>query len=272
MIEEDRILPYQPSFPAGRRVLVIAPHPDDDIIGCGGSTMIHLGVLDPVRVVFLTRGDQGDFTGRFGEDYPLIREQEALEAARTTGVQDIRFLPYLDRQVQAREPLIRDLVSVMEDHRAELVYCPSPMEAQPDHREAAFAAWSAVHRLSRAVEVAFYETSTPLKPTILVDISTVMERKMTALYCHRSQFLDYDWSDRVRALARFRTISLIGQAEYAEAFWMARAEPDKPRSLREAHIENTMLREAYPPPRREWEWRVRVPFTRGRMVLTLKKS
>ncbi|MBI4776489.1 MAG: PIG-L family deacetylase [Deltaproteobacteria bacterium] len=233
MIEEERILPYRTMSLTGKRVLVVAPHPDDDIIGCGGALIRHVRAGDPVRVVFLTRGDKGDFTGRFGAEYPAVREAEARDAARLIGVHDLEFLPYRDREVRPDAPLVRDLSAALSTHQAGLVYGPSPTEAHPDHRAAAKALWTAAAHCDFPIRVAFYETSAPLKPTVLVDISDIMEMKMEALHRHRSQLMDVDWSDRVRGLNRFRTITLIGQAEYAEAFWVT--EPGPSLSLEKAY-------------------------------------
>ncbi len=54
MQTEDKLIPFHSIDPTGRRVLVLAPHPDDETIGCGGSLVLHAAAGDPVRVIFLT--------------------------------------------------------------------------------------------------------------------------------------------------------------------------------------------------------------------------
>ena len=272
MIEEERILPYRTTSLTGKRVLVVAPHPDDDIIGCGGALIRHVQAGDPVRVVFLTRGDKGDFAGRFGDEYPAVREAEARDAAQLIGVHDLEFLPYRDREVRADAPLVQDLAAALKAHNAGLVYGPSPTEVHPDHRAAAQALWTAATQPDLPVQVAFYETSVPLKPTVLVDISDVMELKMEALHRHRSQLMDMNWSDRVRGLNRFRTITLIGQAEYAEAFWVA--EPGPSLSLEKAYEDvcglaqvKASLGSSDPGSQR----RLRIPLLRGALTVGYEK-
>ena len=64
METEEKLIPYQSSDLTGKRVLMLAPHPDDETIGCGGSLALHAGAGDPIKVVFLTNGAKGDTSGR----------------------------------------------------------------------------------------------------------------------------------------------------------------------------------------------------------------
>jgi len=76
-------------------VLVVAPHPDDEALGCGGAVLAHVDAGDQVKVAFLTSGEGGLAT------YPVdearrVREEEASKAATVLGFSDVSFLRLRD--------------------------------------------------------------------------------------------------------------------------------------------------------------------------------
>ncbi|MCC7171569.1 MAG: PIG-L family deacetylase, partial [Planctomycetes bacterium] len=90
--------PIRSSAPPARgRVLVLAPHPDDETIGPGGTVRLHVELGDEVHALFLTAGTSGDPTGR--EDkvaYASRRQDEARAAARVLGIAAQEFWGFPD--------------------------------------------------------------------------------------------------------------------------------------------------------------------------------
>ena len=91
------------------RVLVLAPHPDDEVIGCGGIIQQAVAQHCPLRIVFLTYGDNNQWSFLLYRKHPvvvpkamqnmgLIRRNEALAAAKVLGVpkESLVFLGYPD--------------------------------------------------------------------------------------------------------------------------------------------------------------------------------
>jgi LmbE family N-acetylglucosaminyl deacetylase len=100
MQNEGRLVPYHSTDLTGRRVLVLAPHPDDETFGCGGSMILHRDAGDPVKVVFLTNGAMGDISNQSDkETYVALRKKEAEKACANLGVMDLEFWPYEDRSL-----------------------------------------------------------------------------------------------------------------------------------------------------------------------------
>jgi LmbE family N-acetylglucosaminyl deacetylase len=60
MLQESDIIPYHLSHPPGERAIVLAPHPDDETLGCGGTIRLLLKSKRPVKVIFLTSGEKAD--------------------------------------------------------------------------------------------------------------------------------------------------------------------------------------------------------------------
>ena len=81
-------------------VLVIAPHPDDESIGCGGSICLHRRRGDAVRVVFLTSCERG-IDGIPPETARSVRKVEAAQALGVLGVERMDFLRLPDLSLSA---------------------------------------------------------------------------------------------------------------------------------------------------------------------------
>jgi LmbE family N-acetylglucosaminyl deacetylase len=103
-----------------RRVLCVAPHPDDEVIGCGGVLAMHAGRGDAVRVVLATGGAE--------------RTAESRAALAVLGVRDVVALELEDGRLGAAYELVERLRAQLDDHRPALIYAPGPFEHHPDHR------------------------------------------------------------------------------------------------------------------------------------------
>ncbi|MCX5880707.1 MAG: PIG-L family deacetylase [Deltaproteobacteria bacterium] len=100
-MNEEQFIPFHTTDLAGTRVLVLAPHPDDETIGCGGTLALHAAAGDPVRVLILTNGEKGDVFGRFDRNaYIAIRQQETRSACASLGISDVMFWPYEDHSIR----------------------------------------------------------------------------------------------------------------------------------------------------------------------------
>ena len=96
LIEADTI-PYDAARLLGERLLVLAPHPDDEVIGCGGLIAKHLREGRAVRVVVATDGAEADQSVGDRDAYRARRESESRRALAILGDADIHFLRFPDR-------------------------------------------------------------------------------------------------------------------------------------------------------------------------------
>jgi LmbE family N-acetylglucosaminyl deacetylase len=199
-------------------VLVVAPHPDDESIGCGGIVRAHARRGDRVHVAYLTSGERG-ITRPTREEAWRVREGEALAAAEVLGVASHTFLRLPDYGLsECTGTLARLLASIVAAEEPRLILAPHADEAHPDHRGALTATMCALASHDRAVPVLLYEVWTPLATYDHVeDVSAVMPTKLRAVRCHTSQLQGFRYDTAVRGLNRYRGV-MAGRCAYAEVF------------------------------------------------------
>jgi len=229
-LSEPELVPFSASDPPGARVLVLAPHPDDETLGCGGSLRILIKGGKAVKVLFLTKGEKAVEDPVSREQYTEVREKEAKKAMRILGVSEYEFLRFPDRELLSQVGLLREKVmAVIDSFRPDTIYSTSPIELNPDHRAAAAVAGEMMN--DRGVMVAFYELVTPIRPNILIDVSTVYRFKKRAIKAYRSQLKITDYLKMISSLNAYRTITLGRGVRYAEAFWLLRGDASPERWL-----------------------------------------
>jgi N-acetylglucosamine malate deacetylase 1 len=201
------------------KVLVIAPHPDDESIGCGGTLCLHAKNGDRITVVYLTSGELG--LKHLPRDKAwLTREREAEKAARILGVSASYFLRLPDwRTGENISKAAKQLAPLLKRAKPDLVYLPHEQEWHPDHKAALPIVRAALRGLRRpGPTLRTYEVWTPLFDYDRVeDISTVMPRKLRALQAHHSQLKEFDYARAVSGLNAFRG-ELAARCRYAEVF------------------------------------------------------
>jgi glycosyltransferase involved in cell wall biosynthesis/LmbE family N-acetylglucosaminyl deacetylase len=219
MMNEQQVIPYYTTNLCGHRVLVLAPHPDDETFGCGGALLLHRRQQDAVRVIFLTSGEAGDWQGGTDpEEFRARREAEAVKALACLGVIEWEFWRYPDRGVAADGRLINRLSEAIRAHGATLVYVPSPLEQHPDHRAVAHALRAALRGWVGKLQIGFYEVGYALPPNTLVDISAVWATKVATIQTYESQVHGPNYLAVNQGLSHFRALTLGSQVMAAEAF------------------------------------------------------
>lgn len=219
--DERSWIPYEATDLTGNRVLVMAPHPDDEALACGGSLILHGQKNDPVKVVVLTDGARGGAScSRDAAERVELRQREALAAGEILGVSDIEFWGFPDRGLHCADGVLERLERSLADYAPTLIYAPSPTEAHPDHRSAAELLWRALQRTPHDAQLAFYELSRPIQVNTLVDITGVIGQKRRACDVYRSQLEMHPYTDVAAGLSRYRALTLTPRAEHAEGFFV----------------------------------------------------
>jgi LmbE family N-acetylglucosaminyl deacetylase len=200
-------------------VVVIAPHPDDESIGCGGALCRHADAGDRVTALFLTSGELG-LKHLAREAAWHTREDEAKAAARILGITELHFLRQPDWMLaEAVSSAATAVAEVLTRERPQLIYVPHPREWHPDHKAAGDILKQSLGMCALSVpEIRGYEVWTPLSEySVVVDISAVMPRKLEAIRCHASQLADFDYAHAAQSLNAFRGV-LAARVPFAEVF------------------------------------------------------
>jgi LmbE family N-acetylglucosaminyl deacetylase len=219
--------------PGGGKVLVLAPHMDDEVIGCGGTIYRHVRRGADVTVVFITDGRYGSkdllhLTGaerrKREQEVAATRKHEAEEALQVLGVQHVVFWGAEETTLTATHDLPVKLAQLLKSLRPGVIYLPFFLEEHVDHRAVSQVLMEAVAGVA-GTELDFdcvgYEVWTPLFPNYLVEIGDVIEIKRQALEKYQSQLADSDYIHTALGLNAYRSSALLDTRGYAEAFFYA---------------------------------------------------
>jgi LmbE family N-acetylglucosaminyl deacetylase len=214
---EPAPLPAARARPPRGRVLALAPHADDEVLGCGGTLALHAEQGDSVRVVVAFDGDGG----ARGADEARARRTEARTGGRRLGVRDYVFLGHPEGHAPRADELERGaarLAQEIEAFRPDVVYAPWIGEHHVDHHVLSRAARSALCAVRFAGEAWGYEVWTPLSATLVVDVTASFEQKLAALCAHASQLALADLLHRTAGLGAQRSAYLGPRGRQGEAF------------------------------------------------------
>ncbi len=207
------------------RALVIAPHHDDESIGCGGLIAKLAEAGWDIAVMVLFAPIEGINTPEHQE-----RLEEANAAASLLGARRIGDLNFPGREFISMETITWKIVEVLRQTQPQLVLIPHDRDRDPEHlashRACLEALWLSASGFHRELGPPFkgidivlgYEVWTPIThPQLTIDISGVLETKLSAIRCYASQLELTDYATAARGLAAYRGI-MYGGCSFAESY------------------------------------------------------
>jgi LmbE family N-acetylglucosaminyl deacetylase len=210
-------LPKALALSENGRVLVFAPHQDDETIGCGGTLALLRQRGCEIKVVFVT---DGGGAGSLPEGTVAVRKKEAIAALAVLGIGDIVFLDEPDGHFRNTPEFEQKIMAMLDQFQPDWLFMPSVLDYHRDHvaaGQAICACWRDWQGTARAF---FYEIWSPLPATWIVDISSVAELKRSALSRYELPLAHCDYLSASMGLAAYRGLYLAGngQSGLAEAF------------------------------------------------------
>lgn len=221
-------------------ILVFAPHPDDEVLGCGGVMAKHAAQGDDVYVCVATCGHPPIFNDDLMKEkgWPHTLYPEIKKAHEILGVKKTFYLdcPAADMESVKRFDLNGKIINLIQELKPDVVYIPHFGDMQRDHTLLSEAIMVAVrprgsHKVSKVYS---YETlsetewniphaSNTFIPNTYIEISDYFDLKIKAMNCYQSQLAPFPEArslEAVEALAKLRG-STMG-AKRAEAFALIR--------------------------------------------------
>jgi len=216
-------------------ILVIAPHPDDETLGCGGCLLKHKDQGDKLFWLIMTK--MSARTG-YTEDQIRVRSEEINKVA---GVYDMMKVFYSDfvtttLDTVPRLALTHAVENVVREVQPNVVYLPNRSDAHSDHRLTFDATMSSIKtfRNSSIKRALMYEVlsetefapplpSEAFVPNGFSDITTYLEKKIEIMCTYRSEMKPHPFprsEEGIRALATFR--GAMSGFKYAESFMVLR--------------------------------------------------
>lgn len=219
-----------------KKILVVAAHPDDEALGCGGTIAKHVSEGDTVYAVFLADG----VTSRLeASEHELAeRNEAALEAQKCLGITKSYILGFPDNRMDTVPLLdiVQKVETVLQEIQPQVVYTHHSGDLNIDHRIAHQTVLTACRPIAGASVKEIYafevlsatEWNTPgansFVPNVFVDISDYIHTKMEALAAYEQEMRTEPHSrslTNVRRQAEFRG-NCVG-VNAAEAFFLVRS-------------------------------------------------
>ena len=222
-------------------VLVIAAHPDDEIIGCGGTIVKHRENNDIVNVLIVSEGETSRNSQRnlsnSKEKLQKLKE-DANKANKILGTSELKILDYPDNRLDSIDRL--DLIKIIEKNIKEfcpnIIYTHYPWDLNIDHRRIHESVVTACRPIpnQKIKQIYCFEISSSTEwqspvvypnfsPNYYVDISSQKEKKLAALKEYKSEMREWPHSRSIESIENL--IKLRGSQvglEAAEAFMLIR--------------------------------------------------
>ena len=223
-------------------VVCVSAHPDDLEFGAAATVAALADHGATVTYVVATRGQSGTNDPRWTpETLAEVREEEQRRAASVLGVKEVVFLDFVDAYVEDSIDLRRAISREIRRHRPDLVLgmklgvLLGTFLNHPDHRNVATATIDSVlmgattrlifpelldeglEQWEGIKELWLFGPGPPEDPSVTVDVTETIDRKIEALRCHQSQLGEWDPTEMMKARSRQR-----GEGsgfEYAEGFF-----------------------------------------------------
>jgi LmbE family N-acetylglucosaminyl deacetylase len=186
--------------------LVIAAHPDDEVLGCGGTIALHTRRKE--RVVTLIMCESVSLRYR---DIHVDMEHQTCDAAAILQVKEVLQLGFPDQALDTLTltDLIVRLEQVVSEVQPRVVYCQYGGDVNRDHQLLFKATLVATRPLVPSIEAVYaYSTLSSTEwgyprtfnPDTWVDISATLDQKLAAMACYQSELRDFPHPRSLRAI------------------------------------------------------------------------
>lgn len=171
------------SYNKNEKILVLAPHVDDETIGLGGTLIKYSKQNADMSLVYMTDGS-GSTSNKSKEEIIKERMEEGHRIKKSYGFKNIYFLEQIDGQLNSNNTVLLDkLENILNHEKPNTIYSPFLIDGNNDHIETTKALSQVLRRINIKIENIFlYQVNTIIEPKI-VDTISVLDKK---LYCEKA--------------------------------------------------------------------------------------
>ena len=208
------VTPIETKPPKNKKILVIAPHPDDEMIGPGGMLIQASQAGSTVKVVYVTSGPAHE---------SQVREREATAVLQRFGWAK-SFLRMVTGDIVTDSESIQSVVGVLSSEEFDILCLPFFLDDNVDHKATAFLVNEACKGLTgrEGVEAWAYQVYTGIVPNVAIDITEVAEIKSQSIAAYESQRRSRDWAHYAMGLNAWnvRLIPPLKGPSFVEGFFV----------------------------------------------------
>jgi LmbE family N-acetylglucosaminyl deacetylase len=206
------------SSPGGQSILIVAPHPDDEAMGCAGTAVLHTLSGDCVQLAIATDGRRSRVLPD-PIDVANKRRCEAIDAAAQMKVTHLEWIG-LAEGAWGVTTLQAALLGLLDKYRPTVIYAPSLVDFHPEHFKVAHALALALNQWlgTQSCVVRVYQVQVPLTSALTnlyADVSAVQSDWRAALRAYSSQAASVNCSYRMRRYGAQRQRA----SSHVESFW-----------------------------------------------------
>lgn len=217
------------------KVLVIAAHPDDELLGLGGTVASHCEKGDAVRLAIMCEG----VSQRYAAEWDHEVRKQAKKAAEILGVTDLVLGNLPDQRLETLPlcDIVKELEALIADFGPEIIYTHFAGDINRDHKILCEAVLVAARPYSAPIvkEILMFETpsstewgspvlAAPFQPNVFVDIGKYLEKKIEAFSCYSAEVRPFPHPRSAEGMAsRARYWGSVVNREAAEAFMTVRS-------------------------------------------------
>jgi len=222
------------------KILIIAAHPDDEVLGCGGTTAKHALQGDELYCLILGKGIASRYNQleNRGKEQMKQLKSDAAEAAKILGIRNIFFKNFPDNRFDTVPLLevVKSIETIKEKIKPDIVYTHNQGDLNIDHQITSKAVLTACRPMKNESVKEIYAFETPSStewnfpdagtyfiPNVFTDISETLDKKIDALRAYKSEIREYPHPRSPEALERIaQRWGVIVGIKFAEAFRLVR--------------------------------------------------
>jgi len=223
-----------------RKILVAAAHPDDEILGVGGTLKKHIQNGDEVYCIILGEGVTSRSANREGADLDKLNKlhQDSMKVSKIMGFKEIKFLNLPDNRFDSVDLLdiVKKIEECVEIIKPEIVYTHHYGDLNIDHRKTFEAVMTAARPIGEysikeiytfetlsSTEWNYQNSQNAFKPTVFIEINETLTCKLEAMSCYETELRDYPHPRSLKSIeiAALKWGTVINE-KYCEAFELVR--------------------------------------------------